>query len=237
MVLVIDNYDSFTYNLVQYLGELGAEVVVRRNDEVTVDAARGTGAGAHRDFAGAGPAGAGGRHARGHQRVRRRACRCWACAWATRRSAWRLAATSCARRCRCTARPRRSSTTARACSPGITASFQAGRYHSLVVGERRLARRARGRGATEGRRPRDGAAPPHVADARRAVPPRVGPHQRGPPHPPQLPRAVTMFTALIEKLRPARRPHDRRGRGGDGAPSCAARRRRRRSPGCSSAWR
>jgi anthranilate synthase component 2 len=34
-VLVIDNYDSFTYNLVQYLGELGAEVIVRRNDEVT----------------------------------------------------------------------------------------------------------------------------------------------------------------------------------------------------------
>ena len=38
MVLVIDNYDSFTYNLVQYLGELGAGVVVRRNDETTVDA-------------------------------------------------------------------------------------------------------------------------------------------------------------------------------------------------------
>jgi anthranilate synthase/aminodeoxychorismate synthase-like glutamine amidotransferase len=36
MVLVLDNYDSFTYNLVQYLGELGAEVVVRRNDQVTV---------------------------------------------------------------------------------------------------------------------------------------------------------------------------------------------------------
>ena len=34
MVLVIDNYDSFTYNLVQYLGELGAAVVVRRNDQV-----------------------------------------------------------------------------------------------------------------------------------------------------------------------------------------------------------
>ena len=34
-VLVIDNYDSFTYNLVQYLGELGAEVLVRRNDDVT----------------------------------------------------------------------------------------------------------------------------------------------------------------------------------------------------------
>jgi anthranilate synthase/aminodeoxychorismate synthase-like glutamine amidotransferase len=37
MILVIDNYDSFTYNLVQYLGELGAEPVVRRNDEVTVE--------------------------------------------------------------------------------------------------------------------------------------------------------------------------------------------------------
>jgi anthranilate synthase component II len=37
MLLVIDNYDSFTYNLVQYLGELGADVVVRRNDAVTVD--------------------------------------------------------------------------------------------------------------------------------------------------------------------------------------------------------
>jgi anthranilate synthase component 2 len=37
MILVIDNYDSFTYNLVQYLGELGAEIVVRRNDAVTVE--------------------------------------------------------------------------------------------------------------------------------------------------------------------------------------------------------
>jgi anthranilate synthase/aminodeoxychorismate synthase-like glutamine amidotransferase len=37
LVLVLDNYDSFTYNLVQYLGELGAEVEVRRNDQVTVD--------------------------------------------------------------------------------------------------------------------------------------------------------------------------------------------------------
>ncbi|MCL4805019.1 MAG: aminodeoxychorismate/anthranilate synthase component II [Anaerolineae bacterium] len=37
MVLVIDNYDSFTYNLVQYLGELGADVRVCRNDEITLD--------------------------------------------------------------------------------------------------------------------------------------------------------------------------------------------------------
>ncbi|MCB1607676.1 MAG: aminodeoxychorismate/anthranilate synthase component II [Xanthomonadales bacterium] len=40
MLLVIDNYDSFTYNLVQYLAELGAEVQVRRNDAVTVEQIR-----------------------------------------------------------------------------------------------------------------------------------------------------------------------------------------------------
>ena len=37
MLLVIDNYDSFTYNLVQYLGELGEQVEVRRNDEIEID--------------------------------------------------------------------------------------------------------------------------------------------------------------------------------------------------------
>jgi anthranilate synthase component 2 len=38
MLLMIDNYDSFTYNLVQYFGELGEDVVVHRNDEITLDA-------------------------------------------------------------------------------------------------------------------------------------------------------------------------------------------------------
>ena len=37
MILVVDNYDSFTYNLVQYLGELGAEIEVRRNDQTTLE--------------------------------------------------------------------------------------------------------------------------------------------------------------------------------------------------------
>ena len=37
MIFVLDNYDSFTYNLVQYLGEMGQDVVVRRNDQITVD--------------------------------------------------------------------------------------------------------------------------------------------------------------------------------------------------------
>ena len=40
MILMIDNYDSFTFNLVQYLGELGAELLVRRNDEITIDEIR-----------------------------------------------------------------------------------------------------------------------------------------------------------------------------------------------------
>ena len=37
MLLMIDNYDSFTYNLVQYLGELGADVLVQRNDAITLE--------------------------------------------------------------------------------------------------------------------------------------------------------------------------------------------------------
>ena len=40
MLLVIDNYDSFTYNLVQYFGELGAEIAVHRNDQITLDEIR-----------------------------------------------------------------------------------------------------------------------------------------------------------------------------------------------------
>lgn len=44
MLLLIDNYDSFTYNLVHYIGELGMDVVVKRNDEITVDQAMAMGA-------------------------------------------------------------------------------------------------------------------------------------------------------------------------------------------------
>ena len=54
--MVIDNYDSFTYNLVQYLGELGADVRVMRNDVVSVERRGGGEARADRDLAGAGPA-------------------------------------------------------------------------------------------------------------------------------------------------------------------------------------
>ena len=37
MILVIDNYDSFTFNLVQYLGEMGVDMQVHRNDQITLD--------------------------------------------------------------------------------------------------------------------------------------------------------------------------------------------------------
>ncbi|TFE01941.1 aminodeoxychorismate/anthranilate synthase component II [Jeotgalibacillus sp. R-1-5s-1] len=40
MILMIDNYDSFTYNLVQFLGELGQELIVRRNDQITIEEIR-----------------------------------------------------------------------------------------------------------------------------------------------------------------------------------------------------
>ena len=99
MVLVIDNYDSFTYNLVQYLGELGAEVRVRRNDEITLDEIAALAPDAHRDLAGPGRPGGRG-HVDGRDpAVRADGCRCSACASVTRRSGWRSAAASCARRC------------------------------------------------------------------------------------------------------------------------------------------
>ena len=50
MLLLIDNYDSFTYNLYQYFCELGQEVKVVRNDKTTIAGDREDGAGAHRDF-------------------------------------------------------------------------------------------------------------------------------------------------------------------------------------------
>ncbi len=60
MIAIIDNYDSFTYNLVQYLGELGAEVRVFRNDQVTVDELRALNPGQLLISPGPGDPGAGG---------------------------------------------------------------------------------------------------------------------------------------------------------------------------------
>ena len=159
MVLVIDNYDSFTYNLVQYLGELGADIRVRRNDQVTLDEIAAMAPSAHRDLAGPGrPEDAGITLdvirrfgpttpmlgvCLGHQAI-------GMVYGGTRRA--RAGADA-----RQDVDGRR--TTARACSPASTTPFQAGRYHSLVDRGRGPAGRARGRRAHAGRRHDHGRAP------------------------------------------------------------------------------
>jgi anthranilate/para-aminobenzoate synthase component II len=90
MLLMIDNYDSFTYNLVQYFGELGADVRTFRNDEITIE-----------EIEALKPTTSASRPARAAAEAgisvpccntSRARCRCWACAWATRPSARRSAA-------------------------------------------------------------------------------------------------------------------------------------------------
>ena len=161
MLLLIDNYDSFTYNLVHYLGELGADVVVKRNDALR-------GAGRDRDAA------------RGHRplprplRPRRRrdlpaadqgrrrppASRCSASALATRRSARPSAARSSAATRSCTARWAPCTTPGKGVFRGLPSPFQATRYHSLVVERDTPARRPRGHRLAGGRHDH-GPAPPH----------------------------------------------------------------------------
>lgn len=116
MLLMIDNYDSFTYNLVQYFGELGEDVRVARNDQITLEeiaalnpdricvspgpsspAEAGISVPVIQAYAGKKPI--------------------LACAWAIRRSARLSAATSCAPSRSCTARPSASRTPAPTSSP------------------------------------------------------------------------------------------------------------------------
>ncbi len=115
MLLMLDNYDSFTYNLVQYLGELGAEVKVVRNDEVPVEALDdlaperivvSPGPCTPNEAASPWPPWS----------ASPASCRCWASAWATE-PGQAFGARWCGRASRCTARPARSTTTAKASSP------------------------------------------------------------------------------------------------------------------------
>ena len=132
-VLMVDNYDSFTYNLVQYLGELGCELEVVRNDRADVDELLERRLRPRRRLARARA-----RPTRPASRSRspaaspRPACRPSASASATSR--WRRpsAARSCAT-CPSTARRRRSSTTGARSSPACPSPLTVGRYHSLVV--------------------------------------------------------------------------------------------------------
>ena len=119
MIVVIDNYDSFTYNLVQYLGELGAVVRVMRNDAVTVDDVRA--AKPDRIVISPGP---GRPEAAGITMAAigqlGQTIPILGCASATRRLGRYSAGRWCGRPCRCTARRRRSSTTGTVCSRGLT---------------------------------------------------------------------------------------------------------------------
>ena len=175
-VLVLDNYDSFTYNLVQYLGELGAEVETVRNDRASVDEllARGY----ERCVVSPGPVHAErGRHLAGGRAALSRGGRARrsACASATRRSRRRSAARS-SSTTRSTARRRRSSTTAARSSRGCAPSLD--RRALPLAGRRRRAARLPG-GDRARRRRADGAAPPRAARRGRPVPPRVGPDRTG----------------------------------------------------------
>ena len=133
MLLMIDNYDSFTYNLVQYLGELGEEVKVVRNDEITLDEIEQLAP--ERIVISPGPCTPNGSGHLGaaHRALRRRDSRSWACASGTRRSGRPSAGASCTRRSSCTARPPPSITTAAACSAGCPTRYTATRYHSLAI--------------------------------------------------------------------------------------------------------
>ena len=176
-VLVIDNYDSFTYNLVQYLGELGAELEVVRNDRATVDELLERRL--DRVVVSPGPctpdeAGISLEAVRALPRGRR--ARRSACASATRR--WRRR--SAARVVR--HEPVHGKTTDdRARRPHdlrgpADSPLTVGRYHSLVV-DAEPARRASRRSAQRRRRGH-GHAPPRAARRGRAVPPRVGADRR-----------------------------------------------------------
>ncbi len=140
MVFVLDNYDSFTYNLVQYMGELGAEVVVRRNDEITPEEV--VAMAPDRILLSPGPctpqeagilipliqhlANSG----------RRSKFPRWASASAIRPSAQPSAVTSSARRISCTARPAKSTHDGRTIFRDMPAPMTCTRYHSLIVAEK-----------------------------------------------------------------------------------------------------
>ena len=173
-VLVIDNYDSFTYNLVQYLGELGAEPDVVRNDVATVDELLEREP--DRVLVSPGPV-----HARPRRASRSR------CSGASPSRARRRSASASATRRWRTAfggqvvrgEPMHGKTAqvehdGRGVFRGLRSPLIAGRYHSLIV-DPDLPRLPRALGLA--RRHGHGDPPPRAARRGRAVPPRVGAHR------------------------------------------------------------
>ena len=167
MLLVIDNYDSFTYNLVQYLGELGADVTVRRNDAITVDGVQDLGP--DRIVISPGP----GRPEDAGVTVdviRRYGARFrfWVCASDTKRSATPSVRPLRPHRCCGTARALMSDTTDVACF-GDWPPTPRRRYHSLVVASGAMASRARGLRPDRRWHDDHGSAPSHATRSRCAV--------------------------------------------------------------------
>ena len=178
MLLMIDNYDSFTYNLVQYFGELGEDVRVVRNDEITLEQIEQLAAGAHLYLARAVHAERGRHLACRCSSASPAACRSSACASATRhRPGVRRQG-----RARADAHARQDSPidhTGAACFKACRIAFSATRYHSLVIERATLP--AMPRSHRVDRRRRDhGRAPPDAAGRRRAVPSRVDPDRARP---------------------------------------------------------
>ena len=133
MILLIDNYDSFSYNLAHLFGALGAEVVVRRNDEIDADEAERLAPSQLVDLARARPsARPRARRARSSSGCCRRRRRS-ASASATRRSSRSAAARSATRASSCTGRRARCGTTGAGSSPDCRIRSRPARYHSLAA--------------------------------------------------------------------------------------------------------
>ena len=181
MILLIDNYDSFTFNLVHFLGDLGARCEVRRNDALT--RGRGAGAGAGGDRAVARPLHAErGRHLPRADRRRRRARSPILGVCLGHQAIGQAFGGEVVR----APAPMHGKVTpvlhdGTDIFAGMPSPFQATRYHSLVVRRDTPAADAGGNRPHRGRADH-GPAPPHAAGVRRAVPP--GEHrQRARPPP------------------------------------------------------
>ena len=231
MVLLIDNYDSFTFNLAQYLGELGAEVSVRRNDQITLDEIAALAPSRIVISPGPGRPEDAGISIAAIQRFGASLPILGVCLGHQAMGA--------AFGGNVVRAPRlmhgKSSTVehdGKGVFAGLTAPFPAARYHSLVVSDDGWPAVLEVAARTERRRSHgDGAAPPRVADARRAVPSGVDPDRPKAAAAAQLPGAV-IVPGTAREAAAAGRPERGRGRRGDGPRSWTATCRRRRSPAC-----